>query len=394
MKIEKIYIGGWFQRTTLQLSEIYDFLRDGSSKLALDKKKLIKLHDALDLSQIDYGVDGLEYLKFSTRVGVNVKVFEDGLIVLNDTNVTEFSLFNDIDALANYYENKLSPALSYLFSLGAPVPKELANIETVFPYFIVLNNSKREDIDMLLSKTEKDKYFEFSNDAYDVVRGDKYYFINNKTKDMLQVERYIEEQIFIREFKSQLHRYLNLHRIIWEKIDAVKENAKVKGKDIVAFTSKIDGYKKTVNLIDARINQMNTYIKTREKIAKNDNALAESLDLIGYRYETLINTVSYLQQIWAMTKSYLNQAESLFDNLASQVTDQSISNLTIVSAMGVGASLIELFTESSAPSFSIFGIGYFFALALIGLLANKVMGKISENKTFEISDIEYDKNIK
>lgn len=150
MTIEKIYIGGWFQRTTLQLSEIYDFLRDGSSKLALDKKKLVKLHDALDLSEIDYGVDGLEYLKFSTRVGVNVKVFEDGLIVLNDANVTEFSLFNDIDALANYYENKLSPALSYLFSLGAPIPKELANIETVFPYFIVLNNSKKEDIEMLL----------------------------------------------------------------------------------------------------------------------------------------------------------------------------------------------------------------------------------------------------
>lgn len=38
MKIEKIYIGGWFQRTMLQLTEIYDFLREGKSKLALDSK--------------------------------------------------------------------------------------------------------------------------------------------------------------------------------------------------------------------------------------------------------------------------------------------------------------------------------------------------------------------
>jgi len=52
----------------------------------------------------------------------------------------EYSLFTDIDALAEYYEKKLSPAISYLFSLGAPIPKELANIETVYPYFIVLNN--------------------------------------------------------------------------------------------------------------------------------------------------------------------------------------------------------------------------------------------------------------
>lgn len=393
MKIEKVYIGGWFQRTTLQLSEIYDFLREGRSELALDKKKLVKLHDALDLSSIDYGIDGLEFIKVTTRTGVNIKIFEDGLIVLNDSDVTEFSLFNDIDLLADYYENKLSPALSYIFSLGAPIPKELANIETVFPYFIVLNKASKNDMATLLAKTEKEKYFEFSNNDYDVVRGNKYYFINNKTKSLEQVERYIEEQIFIREFKGQLHRYLNLHRIIWEKIDAVKENAKVKGKDIVAFTSKIDGYKKTVTLIDSRINQMNTYISTREKIAKNDNSLTESLDLIGYRYETLKNTVSYMQQIWSMTKNYLSQAEKLFAGLESQVTEKSIGSLTIVTSMGVGASLIDLFTES-APSFSAFGIIYFFILAIVGWTVNKLMTKISENRKFEIHDIEYDKNIK
>lgn len=394
MKIQKIYIGGWFQRTTLQLSEVYDFLREGTSELALDKKKLSKLHDELELKDIEYGIDGLEFVSFSSRTGVNVKVFEDGLIVLNHEDVTEFSLFNDLDGLAGYYENKLSPALSYLFSLGAPVPKELANIETVYPYFIVLDKATKNDIATLLAKTEKEKYFEFSNSDYDVVRGNKYYFINSKTKALEQVERYIEEQIFIREFKGQLHRYLNLHRIIWEKIDAVKENAKVKGKDIVAFTSKIDGYRKTVNLIDSRINQMNTYIKTREKIAKSDSALTESLDLIGYRYETLTNTVSYMQQIWSMTKNYLSSAQSLFNSLESQVTEKSIGNLTIVTSMGVGASLIGLFTRTSPPEITIFGIGYFFALALIGWVVNKIMLKTAENRTFEIQDIEYDKNIK
>lgn len=393
MRIQKVYIGGWFQRTTLQLSEIYDFLKDARSELSLDKKKLVRLHDALELSNIEYGVDGLEYLKATTRLGINIKIFEDGLIVLNDEDINEFSLFNDIDALADYYDNKLSPAINYIFSLGAPVPKELANIETVFPYFIVLDKASKNDIATLLAKTEKEKYFEYSNKDYDVVRGNKYYFINNKTKAIDQVERYIEEQIFIREFKGQLHRYLNLHRIIWEKIDAVKENAKVKGKDIVAFTSKIDGYKKTVNLIDSRINQMTTYISTREKIAKSDNSLTESLALIGYRYETLKNTVYYMQQIWSMTKNYLNQAETLFDGLESQVTEKSIGNLTIVSAMGVGASLIDLFTES-APTFSMFGILYFFILAFVGWSVNKIMRKISENRKFEIQDIEYDKNIK
>ncbi len=393
MNIEKIYVGGWFQRTTLQLSEIYDFVREGTSELHLDKKKLLKLHNELNMKEVEYGIDGLEYVMITTRNGIYIKIFEDGLIVLSNDDVNEFSLFKDIDELANYYENSLSPAISYLFSLGAPVPKELANIETVYPYFIVLNRATKENIQALLSRTEKEKYFEFSNKNYDVVRGNKYYFINHKSSDLHQVERYIEEQIFIREFKAQLHRYLNLHRIIWEKIDEVKENVKIRGRDIVSFSSKIDGYKKTVNLIDSRINQMNTYIKTREKIAKSDNDLTDSLDLIGYRYETLVNTVSYMQHIWSMTKSYLNSAENLFHSLESQVTEKSVNSLTIVTSMGVGASLIDLFTES-APTFSRFGVYYFFILAFVGYGVNKIMKLISENRRYEISDIEYDKNIK
>lgn len=393
MKIERIYIGGWFQRTMLQLSEVYDFVRNGTSRLDLSKEKLKKLHDALEIKQIDYGCEGMEYIILTTISGVNIKIFEDGLIVLNDSKITEETMPQDINNLTNYYETKLSPALSYLFSLGAPIPKELANIETVYPYFIVLNNESKDNIKKLLDETDKQKYFEYNNDSYDVVRGDKYYFINNKHKKIDEVERYIEEQIFIREFKGQLHKYLNLHRIIWERIADVKENAKITGKKIVEFTNKLDGYAKTINLIDARINQMSTYLKTREKLAKNDEALTTALDQIGYRYETLGNTLSYMQQIWKMTKNYVDSAQSLFDGLQEEVTQKSLDSLTIVTSMGVGASLIGLFTES-APTFTAFGVLYFFILAIVGYSVNKIMKKVAEKRKYEVSDIEYDKNIK
>lgn len=393
MNIERIYIGGWFQRTTLQLSEVYDFLRTAESKLKLNKNKLVKLHNDLGIESVKYEIDGLEYLDVQSNNGFDFKIFEDGLIVLNTDKTKEESLFDDIDQLANYYEKLLSPSLNYLFSLGAPVPKELANIEMVYPYFIVLNNVPKEQINEMIEKTENEKYFEFSNSNFDVLRGNKYYFINNKTKSIREVERYIEEQIFIREFKGQLHRYLNLHRIIWEKIADVKENSKVTGKNIIKFSSKVDGYAKTINLIDARINQMNTYLKTREKIAKGDESLKESLDLIGYRYETLGNTLAYMQQLWKMTQNYVNSAASLFRDLQQEVTSKSVNNLTIVTSMGVGASLIALFTESK-PDFSSFGFIYFIILAIIGFSVNKIMRYIQENRKYQISDIDYDKNIK
>lgn len=392
MKIRNVYIGGWFQRTMLQLSEIYDFLRDAKSLLNLDPNKLIEYRKNLGIGRIEYGVSGEEYVEFTTNEDISVKIFEDGLIVLNNHNVSEDTLFADIDKVTDYYENKLSPAFSYLFSLGAPVPKELANIETVYPYFIVCDKISKNDMSTLLSRTEKQKYFEFSNKNYDVVRGDKYYFINMKKQSVANIERYIEEQIFIREFKGQLHRYLNMHRIIWEKIDSVKENVNIKGSEIVKFTTKLEGYAKTINLIDGRINQMSTYISTREKIAKSDEDLEEFLAISGYRYETLRDTLDYIKSLWKMTSNYVTSAQKLFNGLKQDITSKSVDSLTIVTSMSAGASIIGLLT-GSAPEFTFFGVIYFFILALIGWFSTSFLSFISRSRKYEISDVEFDKDI-
>jgi hypothetical protein len=393
MKISNVYIGGWFQRTMLQLTEVYDFLRDARTQLDLDVEKLKELRKNLGIGRVDYGVDGEEYLFFTTNVNISVKIYEDGLIILNNREVSEDTLFADLDELTDYYEQKLSPAINYLFSLGAPVPKELANISTVFPYFIVCDNATKDEISNLLTRTEKQKYFEFENKNYDVIRGDKYYFINNKTQSSNSIEKYIESQVFIREFKGQMHRYLNMHRIIWEKIDRVKEQASVKGSDIVKFSSTLEGYAKTVNLIDGRINQMGTYISTREKISKSDPGLAEFLAISGYRFETLKDTLDYIKYLWDMTQTYLTSAQKLFSSLKSDVTSRSINSLTIVTSMSAGASIIGLLTKSE-PKFTIFGVIYFFILALLGWSVTKFMRYVSNNRKYKISDISYDKDIK
>lgn len=393
MKINSVYIGGWFQRTMLQLSEIYDFIRNGESQLKLNKKKLAELHKNLNVGSVEYGVQGEEFVSFVTGDRLRVKIFEDGLIIVSSDNVSEETLFTDVDRLKDYYEQQLSTAINYLFSLGAPVPKELANIENIYPYFVVCDNATRDEISALLAQTEKQKYFEFDNKDYTVVRGDKYYFINNKKKNQNHIERYIEEQVFIREFKGQLHRYLNLHRIIWEKIDNVKDRAKVKGKDVIMFSSKLEGYAKTVTLIDGRIKQMSTYLPTRERIAKQDEDLVEFLSISGYRYETLRDTLEYIKDLWDMTKTYVTSAQKLFDGIKQDVTSSSIDSLTIVTSMSAGAAILDLFMESE-PSFTSFGFIYFFILAVVGWSATKILAKINEKRKYEISDVDYEKNIK
>ena len=390
MKISNVYIGGWFQRTMLQLSEIYDFLRDGRSGLKLNQKKIDELRKNLAIGSIDYGVCGEEYIKFSTAFGIDVKIFEDGLIVLNNKTVSEETLLADIDKVQDYYEHHLSPAINYLFSLGAPIPKELASIENIYPYFVVCDHATKSDIEQLLIKTEKQKYFEFKNDKYDVIRGDKYYFVNDKSNSIDKIERYIEEQVFIREFKGQLHRYLNIHRIIWEKIDDVKAHTKVKGSEIVKFATKLEGYAKTINLIDGRIKQMGTYIPTREKIAKADKGLTEFLEISGYRYETLRDTLQYVQYLWGMTQNYVVAAQKQFDSLKEDITSKSVDSLTIVTSMSAGAAILGLFQESE-PEFTLFGLIYFFILAIVGWLSRKILTFTSNHQKYDVTDVDFEK---
>lgn len=393
MKINNISVGGWFQRTTLQLSEIYDFLRGEEVQIKLQQKKVDEFRKNLEIGNLEYGSSGEEYLIFSTAEGINVKIFEDGLIVLNNVTVSVETLFSDIEKVKDYYETRLSPAFNYLFSLGAPVPKELAGIKNIYPFFVVLEKATQEELQSLLGKTEGRQYYEFKNSKYDVLRGNKYYFINNKTKSNDEIERYIEEQIFIREFKGQLHRYLNIHRIIWEKIDDVKAHSKVKGSEIVKFTTKLEGYAKTINLIDGRINQMGTYLPTREKIAKQDKDLSEFLEISGYRYETLRDTLEYIKYLWDMTENYVRDAQKQFENLKSDVTSKSVTSLTIVTSMSAGAAILSLFTESE-PEFTTFGFIYFFVLALIGWGAQKILSIIGNRQKYDVTDVEYEKNIK
>ena len=171
------------------------------------------------------------------------------------------------------------------------------------------------------------------------------------------------------------------------------DRAKVRGSDVIKFSTKLEAYAKTVTLIDGRIRQMSTYISTRERIAKQDKDLEEFLAISGFRYETLRNTLDYIRDLWDMTKNYVQGAQKLFDSIKQDITSSSINSLTIVTSMSAGAGILSLFTES-APEFTSFGFVYFFVLAFVGWAATKILSKINQRRKYEISDVDYDKNIK
>lgn len=383
MKIKSVYIGGWFQRTMLQLSEVYDFLRDGSSQAGLDKDKLASLRDNLHIESIEFGVANEEFVAFTAEKQIRVKIFEDGLMTVSSTEVSERTMFDDIERVRSYYENRLSPAMNYMFSMGAPVFKELTRVDNLYPYFIVCDNATDQDLSELLAKTEHQKYFEFEGKNYSVLRGDKYYFINNKKSSLENIERYIEEQVFIREFKGQLHRYLNLHRAIWGKIDAIKNQKYVNERDILESETELERYYKTALLIEGRLEQMEPYVKIREAGMKDDEELGEFLAISGFRHAALIGTLAYMRSLWKTTRRYIKSAMKLLDRANRERMISSLRSLITLAILLVIIGTLGL----------IFGTGLRFsvdtviygALLIIGLVVScRAVHAFSSSKQLNI----------
>ena len=115
-----ITFGGWYQRTTLHLSEIYDLFAMGHSDLKLDSVELNSLHQKLNFVSVTREWGELEYIKCLTSSGIEVRYYEDGLFVLS---LSTTHLISGQKQLSDYYNSRLAPAINYIFSLGAPTPK-------------------------------------------------------------------------------------------------------------------------------------------------------------------------------------------------------------------------------------------------------------------------------
>ena len=389
MTIQRIYIGGWFQRTTLHLTETWDFLKNAKSNLDFPKEKLDAARDSLDIISVSREAGPLEYLLAKTNKKISYRIYEDGLIVLEKEYV---SLKEDFESIKDYYDNILSKALSLIFSKGAPVPKELANIKTILPYIVTVTDATKEEVENVFKNFSEDEYSVLATKNIEVHRSPGIILINNLRDENLTRE-IIESQIFFREFKSQLHRYLAIHRILWEKIREIKERGSIKGSDIDSLRNELSVYQKTINLIGARIDQMPTYVKTRQKITDVQKIDDYLQPLFQFKFETLLDTHEYIKQLWGMTKNYLTSAIEIFTDLQAKSTKNTISSLQLITTIGVVAGILGYLTKDSLPTFTPIGLVYFALLMAMTWIINGLVSKFYKNKKYDIENEDIKKDI-
>lgn len=381
----KVYYGGWYQRTTLHLSEIYGFMHRGHTDLPLDQNKINKNLDLLNLTDVIRKNDYLEYISANTKDGIDIKYYEDGLYVL-ETESNEIEAAKD--KLESFYIDKFNPSISYIFSLGAPTPKILANIKQNHPLVVVVESKDHSNY-KVDTKIFGDVYSVVDSNKFTVFKTPQYILIVVDPKANEEVSNLVYMQIFFREFKDQLEKYLNIHRKIWEEITLIKDTGSIKGSDISKNRMKLDSYDRSINLINNRINQMGTYVKTRQSISKDLGVEEHLTKVFDYKFETLINTLSYIKEIWAMTRDYVKNVLSVLTDIENQSLNNSIKSLQIITSIGVVSGILGYITKSDLPKVTSVGLEYLFLLLVTTFIINIliVMYYRSIKYKIKISDV-------
>lgn len=378
-----VVFGGWYQRTTLHLSEVQRFLLYGTSDLDLNKKKLEMFRRRLMLKSVKRIVGYLEYLEIETRGGILIRYFEDGLYVLSKSGED----INEIKkSIKDYYFNWWKPAIDYLFSLGAPTPKVLSNMEEVHPFVIerISRDPDKEKIDSRFGEV----YLVTESDSIRVSKTKENIFVDVMQSRKKDLRSLAEMQIFFSDFKLQLHKYLDIHRKIWEDISDIKERHDIRGKDVDDYKKKLESYKKTVQLIRNRINQMNNYAKTRAEISEKIRVDKRLNDLFAYRFEDLFNTLEYIKEVWAMTLDYVNDGVDVLNDVEKKSSSEGLKSIQLLVSLGVIAGIFRYLSENTVPKVSSTGILYIVGLGLLAYVLDLGLKWNNKRKMYNMKFVE------
>ena len=329
MIIHRLCLGTWFPRTSIHLKEVFHFLQSKEGIRGLDTKKLKKLHDNL-------GVTGFKLHEELTAdffraffPGGQFLMTEEGVLLIRTENAIE-SLGHEFakarDFLLEFYSQKLGPALNYLFSLGAPIPRNLADIRTVLPFIAVISGAKEDEIQGMYDSIMEKQTSVVEQHDVEIHRSRSLTVIHvkNGTADIAKLEKIIEHDVFFREFEFQLEEYLIRHRTYWDEISSIRDSRTLRYKDFSNIRRRLLELRRSITYVEARLLQMHEILKERRNTTpKEEKDILENFGL--NRFTPLESAQAYTKHLWEMTLQYLDGTVSLLHTLYEENTQRELA---------------------------------------------------------------------
>lgn len=329
MRVKQIYLGTWFQRTSLHLKELYYFLKYKETSLELDKVRLDHLWESLQVGKVKFiGNSEFDEVQALCRE-VMVSITEDGIILLN-TNIVDEKKAQKV--LESFYSEYLAPTLNFLFSQGAPLPKLLDQAKDAHPLLLVTQGITEKEVlklyesknDSLITILEGDHLQVFVGDIISIFNLQKpKKFTEQHTRELLH---YI---IFFREFEDQLAGYLQAHRQMWEQITAIREAEQMLYKDFPRVREEILKNMKVLSFVKARLAQMKDIIQERKHTI--DPQIQQELKKLGMlKFDHLEANQKYITHLWQMTIEYAKGSLSLLESLYQENTQKELNAIKFI----------------------------------------------------------------
>lgn len=326
MKLERMYLATWLQRTTVHLEEIHNFFTRNFDQLILAPEVLEGFHQDINAKNVIFNeLNDFDILRAEMN-GMDFLATEDGVLMLS---AKVSSVAETRETLERYYEGHLGPAIAYLFSRGAPLPKQLAALEEVYPILLVVRNASQKEIDELFAQMgdECSSFVQSGNvqiffgKTFHVVR-----LLKNSRKVNGMLDDLLANVIFLREYDKQLRGYLNLHRVMWDEVSQIRESKTVRYRDFPAVRKKIMDFLKTLSFVKARLSQMADINIARRDLLRPE--VKDELKAMGLgRFENELADQKYIADLWQMTIEYVKGTLDLLESLFQENTQRELNTL-------------------------------------------------------------------
>jgi hypothetical protein len=326
MKVDRVILGTWFQRTNLHLEEFFRFAKHGAAPEGLDPEQVREHRRRMDIKSAVFHEAVMNSVQMECG-RISASMTEDGVIL---AWMTGGDIKHDGKELHEFHAHRLDPAIRYLFSLGAPLPKEVSRIREEY-LLVAFTTFGPKDVASAFQAFDDDVHSHAVSEGIEVWVGRELALISIEGAPFGQAELdgFVRDLVFFREFERQLHSYLRLHREIWDEITGIREARTMRYRDFPAVRGKIMSFQKTLGIVKARLNQMEDILGGRR--VGEGKIMAKVLSGLGmYNFNSLLSSQKYVSHLWEMTADHADDTLELLDTLYQENTQRELNALKFI----------------------------------------------------------------
>ena len=244
----------------------------------------------------------------------------------------------DVPDQRDFFLNKVLKAFSFIYSIGAPVPKVFNQIEHILPTYIVARDGTPEEIDELFAHYGDHMVASLDGPDGRIYTGDDIWVVVGGEVSGDE----IGFAIFAHSFKRQLYKILEIHRSIWQEVDDVRKYGNVHLKELADISDTLTDLKNESLFFKSRLAQMGDFVIARKAIAAHAVHMETLRKDVDQKLVSLSSAHRYFVSLWQMTIDYLDNTLNLVDLLHDENQEKELNTLQIMFVVGAVASFITL----------------------------------------------------